>query len=86
MSSGEGVRRDWKVPRVGPTSLVVLGVLSVLLFWVPLLAPLIQLAALLRSLRAARWGLAEPWSLAIGVGGAFLGFGLFLALEYLCVI
>ena len=86
MSSGEGVLRDWQVPRVGPTSLVVLGVLSVLLFWVPLLAPLIQLAALLQSLRAARWGLAEPWSLAIGVGGAIVGLGLFLALEYLWVI
>jgi hypothetical protein len=81
-----GVLRDWQVPRVGPTSLVVLGVLSVLLFWVPLLAPLIQLATLLQSLRTARWGLAAPWSLAIGVGGAIVGFGLFLALEYLWVI
>ncbi len=86
MSRGEGILRDWHVPRVGPTSLVVLGVLSILFFWVPLLAPLIQLAALLQSLRTARWGLAEPWSLAIGIGGAFLGFGLFLALEYLWVI
>ncbi len=86
MSSGEGAYRDWRVPRVGPTSLVVLGVLSLLLFWVPLLAPLIQLAALVQCLRTARWGLAEPWSLAIGVGGAFVGFGLFLALEFLWVI
>jgi hypothetical protein len=75
-----------KVPRIGPRGLVVLGVLSVLFFWVPLLAPLIQLAALGQGLRAARWGLADGRSLALGLGGAFLGFGLFLALEYLWVI
>ena len=85
MSSG-GALPDWRVPRVGPTWLVVLGVLSILLFWVPLLAPLIQLATFFLCLRTARWGLAEPWSLVIGVGGAFVGFGLFLALEYLWVI
>ncbi len=82
MSSDQGVHRDWHVPRVGPTSLVILGILSVLLFWVPLLGLLIQLAAIVQSLRTARWGFAEPWSLAIGVGGAFVGFGLFLAFEF----
>ena len=86
MSSEESVLRNWQVPLVGPTSLVVLGVLSILFFWVPLVAPLIQLAALVQCLRTARWGLAEPWSLVIGVGGAFVGFGLFLALQYRWVI
>jgi len=82
VSYDQGVHRDWHVPRVGPTSLVVLGVSSVLLFWVPLLAPAIQLAALVQSLRTARWGLAGPRSLAIGVGGSLVGFGLFLSLEF----
>ncbi len=85
MSSAGGLP-DWQVPRVGPASLVVLGVSSVLLFWVPLLAPLIQLATVMQCLRTARWGLAEPWSLAIGIGGALFGFSLFLALEFLWVI
>ena len=85
MSSAKGLP-SWKVPSVGPASLVVLGVLSVLLFWVPLLAPLIQLAAVVQALRSARWGLAEPWSLVIGLVGAFVGFGLFLTLEYRWVI
>ena len=78
----EVVLGDWRVPRLGPIWLIVLGALSILFFWVPLVAPLIQLAALVQSLRTARWGLAEPWSLAIGVGGALVGFGLFLALEF----
>jgi hypothetical protein len=47
---------------------------------------LIHLAALIQCFRAARWGVTDGWSLALGLGGAFAGFGLFLALEYLWVI
>ncbi len=77
---------DGRKPRLGLIATVVLGVLSLLFFWVPLLAPLIQLAALIQSVRSARWGLAPAWSLVIGIGGAVVGFGLFLAIEFLWII
>ncbi len=77
---------DEQNPRLGLISTVVLGVLSLLFFWVPLLAPLIQLAALIQSVRSARRGLAPAWSLVIGIGGAVVGFGLFLAIEFLWIV
>jgi hypothetical protein len=57
--------------------------LSLFLFWVPFAAPLIQAVTLIQCLRAARWGVAEAWSLALGIGGALVGFVLFLATGYL---
>ncbi|MGH9462268.1 MAG: hypothetical protein ACRD1X_13680 [Vicinamibacteria bacterium] len=68
---------------LGPRRLAGLGVLSVSLFWVPFAAPLIQAVTLIQCIRAARWGVAEAWSLGIGVGGAVVGFALFLARGYL---
>lgn len=63
----------------GPTWLAACGVLSVLVFWIPIVAPLVQALTLIQCFRAARWGVAEAWSLGIGVGGGLLGFALFLA-------
>jgi hypothetical protein len=70
----------------GCKHLYILGLLSVLLFWLPLLAPFIQFAAVVESFRVARWGVASRLSLAVGLGGAVLGFILFLVLEYVWVI
>ena len=66
-----------------PPWLAGFGVLSVLLFWVPFLAPVIQMVTLVQCVRAARWGVAEAWSLGLGIGGALVGFGLFLAKSQL---
>ncbi len=66
-----------------PPWLAGFGVLSVLLFWVPFLAPVIQIVTLVQCIRAARWGVAEARSLAVGVGGALAGFALFLARSHL---
>lgn len=66
-----------------PPWLAGFGVLSVLLFWVPFLAPVIQIVTLVQCIRAARWGVAEAWSLGVGIAGALVGFGLFLARGHL---
>ncbi|MGH9750260.1 MAG: hypothetical protein ACRD5D_02205 [Candidatus Polarisedimenticolia bacterium] len=63
-----------------------LGVAAVLLFWVPLLAPLIQLAAFIEAVRAAWRGSARRSSLAIAAGGAGLGLALFLCLQYVWIV
>ncbi len=86
MMEEDHVLSNGRIPRSGWVSAVVLGVLSLLFFWIPLLAPLIQLAALVQSARCARRGLAPAWSLAIGFGGAVIGFGLFLAIEHVWLI
>ena len=70
----------------GRARLYVLGLLSLILFWLPLLAPVIQFAAVVECLRVARWGVASPLSLAAGLSGALIGFILFLALEFFWVI
>ena len=49
------------------------------------MAPMIQLVTFIQCIRAARWGVAEAWSLAVGVGGALLGFALFLTRNHLGV-
>jgi hypothetical protein len=64
----------------------LLGAAAVLLFWVPLLAPLIQLAALFEAVRAAWRGTARRSSLAVAAGGAGLGFALFLCLQFLWIV
>ncbi len=82
----DGVLSNGRIPRSDSVSAVVLGVLSLLFFWIPLLAPLIQLAALIQSVRCARRRLAPAWSLAIGFGGAVVGLGLFLAVEHVWLV
>jgi hypothetical protein len=83
MASLKELYRGRGAPSWGPRRLAGLGVLSVSLFWVPFAAPLIQAVTLIQCLRAARWGVAEAWSLWIGIGGAVVGFALFLARGYL---
>ncbi len=80
------MQNDKQIPRLELISVVILGVLSLLFFWVPLLAPLIQLASLIVSIRSIHLRLAPAWSLAIGIGGAVIGFGLFLAIEFLWIV
>lgn len=70
----------------GRKRLYVLGFLSLVLFWLPLIALFVQFAAVVESLRVARWGVASRLSLAVGLGGAVAGFLLLLALEYVWVI
>lgn len=64
----------------------VLACLSVLLFCVPLIAPLVQAVTLGNALLAARRGTADRLSVALAAGGAVAGFLLFLAIEYLWVV
>ncbi len=64
----------------------ILGVVSVAIFFVPLLAPLVQAATLADALHAAWRGSADRLSVACAAGGASLGFLLFLATEYLWVV
>ncbi len=60
--------------------------MSVLVFFVPLLAPLVQVATLAEALRTAWHGSIDRVSVAWAAGGAALGFLLFLAAEYLWVV
>lgn len=60
-----------------------LGVLSLVVFFVPLVAPFVQIATLLYV--TLRGGL-DRLSLAIGLGGAVGGFLLFLATEYVWIV
>src|SRR3990172_7234223 len=69
MSNQEKPYHERKIREWNPRLLAVLGVLSVLLSWLPWVAPLLQAVTLAQSIRAARWGVAEGWSLALGVGG-----------------
>ena len=70
----------------GATTLVLLGVLSLALFFVPVVAPLIQVGTLAAVLWAARRRSAGRLGLAVGAGGAALGLILFLALQYVWII
>ncbi len=64
----------------------ILGLVSVAIFFVPLIAPLVQAAAMADAFRAAWRGSADRLSVACAAGGAALGFLLFLATEYLWVV
>jgi hypothetical protein len=64
----------------------ILGSISVLVFFVPLVAPLVQLVTLADALRIAWRGSADRVSVAWGAGGAALGLLLFLATEYVWVV
>jgi hypothetical protein len=70
-------------PRV---RLRALGLLSLALFWMPLLAPLIQVTTLADLALARRRGPVDRLSLLIAGGGALAGMALFLALQYVWVI
>ncbi|MBI1950826.1 MAG: hypothetical protein HYS34_05610 [Acidobacteria bacterium] len=64
----------------------VLGVLSLGLFFVPLVAPLLQAGTLVFVLRAAWRGALDLPSVLVGTGGAAVGFLLFLALEFVWIV
>ncbi|MEK7284154.1 MAG: hypothetical protein AAB249_10115 [Acidobacteriota bacterium] len=72
-----------RAPRMGAC---ILGALSLGLFFVPLVAPLLQLGTLVFILRAAWCGALDRATVLIGAGGAALGFLLFLALEFVWII
>ncbi len=63
-----------------------LGVLSVVLFFVPLVAPLVQAMTIVYVLRAAWRGSLDRTSVIVGAAGAALGFVLFLATEYIWIV
>jgi len=64
----------------------VLGVVSVVLFFVPLIAPLVQAVTFVYVLFAASRGSPDRISVIVGAGGSAMGFVLFLATECLWVI
>ncbi len=68
------------------TRLRALGLLSLGLFWVPLLAPLAVAATLADLALAYRRGPVDRLSLLLAGGGALTGLALFLALQYVWVI
>jgi hypothetical protein len=64
----------------------LLGLFCVLLFWMPLIAPLLQLWTLADALRAAWRGSVDRLSVAIGTIGAVGGFVLFLLATYVWIV
>lgn len=64
----------------------LLGVLSLALFWMPLVAPLLQLWTIADTLRAAWRGSVDRLSVAIGTAGAVGGFVLFLLATYAWIV
>ncbi|HKN47421.1 MAG TPA: hypothetical protein VJ144_05570 [Candidatus Polarisedimenticolia bacterium] len=64
----------------------ILGPVSILVFFVPLVAPLVQAITLGDALLAAWRGTADRLSVALAAAGAALGFALLLATEYLWVV
>ena len=65
---------------------LILGALSLALFFVPLVAPLLQAGTLVFVLRAAWRGTLDLRSVLIGTVGASVGFLLFLALEFVWIV
>ena len=86
--AGAGARRRLPEPRAMAPRIAacVLGVLSLVLFFVPLVAPLLQAVTMLFVLRAAWLGALDLPSVLTGTGGAAVGFLLFLALEFVWII
>ncbi len=64
----------------------VLGALSAALFFVPLVAPFLQVLTAADTLGAAWRGEADRLSVVAGAGGAALGFVLYLLTEYVWII
>jgi len=73
-------------PRRGRLALGLLGALSLLLFWLPLLAPLLQAGTLALALWRAWRGSADRLGVILAAAGAGLGFCLFLALQYVWLV
>jgi hypothetical protein len=63
-----------------------LGVLSLVLFFVPLIAPLVQAATLVYVFWKAWQGALDRTSVVVGALGAAVGLVLFLATEYVWIV
>jgi hypothetical protein len=63
-----------------------LGVLSIALFFVPLVAPLVQGGTLVYALHRGWRGSLDRTSVIVAAAGAGLGFILFLATEYVWIV
>ena len=63
-----------------------LGVVSLVLFFVPLVAPLVQVATLVYVFWKAWQGVLDRTSVLVGALGAALGLVLFLATEYVWIV
>jgi len=73
--------------RLSPRALACsLGVLSLGLFFVPLVTPLLQVGTLAYVLRAAWRGEIDRIGVVAGVTGGGLGLLLFLALQFLWIV
>ncbi len=66
--------------------LLILAVLSVGLFFVPILAPLVQAVTFAEALRLGWRGSADRTSVALATLAAAAGFLLFFATEYLWLV
>lgn len=65
---------------------LVLGALSLGLFFVPLVSPLLQAGTLIFVLRAAWRGALDSRTVLIGTLASAVGFLLFLALEFVWIV
>ena len=72
--------------RVASRCVRIVGVLSVALFFVPLVAPLLQGATFVYVLYGAWRGTLDRTSVIVGAAGSALGFVLFLATEYIWIV
>jgi len=73
-------------PRRYRLTLRLFGALSLVLFWLPLWAPLLQVGTLAHALWCAWRGSADRLSVVVAAAGASLGFCLFLALQYIWIV
>ena len=64
----------------------LLGLLSAVLFFVPLIAPLLQGGTFTYVLYGAWRGTLDRTSVVVGAAGSALGFILFLATEYIWIV
>lgn len=64
----------------------ILGAVSVAVFFVPLVAPFVQVLTGWETLHAAWRHRADRLSLALGGLGSLIGFALFLATQFVWVI
>ena len=72
--------------RIPRARTVILGALSLALFFVPLVAPLLQAGTLIYVLGAGWRGTLDRWSVLFATVGAGVGFLLFLALEFVWIV
>jgi hypothetical protein len=84
-ATGRGRESGHGLERGRGRRLALLGACSLLLFWAPLLAPLIQGWTFLEAGLALRRGEPRRRIAALALGASLAGFALFLATEYLWV-